>query len=304
MSLRLRLLNLFLRLAIKPQFRRLSDLPRTRRHWEFAARWLMPTAPPFTLTQPVYLGNGARALSIMNRPAGKVQSKSPIILYLHGGGFLAGSPRTHAKMLARLSSLTGLEVIAPWYRLAPEHPFPAAFEDTRAAYAGLVAKGYNPGDIILGGDSAGGALALALLAQLCAENTPPRALFAFSPLTDMRFQGGSIVENASRDPMLPSSKNDHILEMYLAGNSPEDPRTSPLLAGFSAPPPPVFLQYGESEILRDDSRRMADKLRQAGGSVTQDEWPSTPHIWVLFDGLVPEARTALKRTAAFIKQIS
>jgi len=223
---------------------------------------------------------------------------------LHGGGYIAGSPRTHAKMLARLSRLTGLEVIAPWYRLAPEHPFPAAFNDAHAAFEALLARGYSASDIILGGDSAGGGLALALLGAICAEGNPPRGLFAFSPLTDTRSLSPSFSENEHRDPLLPASQKELIADMYLAGHSPLDPRCSPILASFSTPPPPVFLQYSESEILRDDSRRMAEHLRQAGGYVPLDEWRDPPHVWVLFDGLVPEARIALNNVAEFVGKLS
>ncbi|MCP5038264.1 MAG: alpha/beta hydrolase [Rhodobacteraceae bacterium] len=299
MSLRLRFLNLFLRGAVKPRLRHLTNPGKARLELEFGARWFF-RGPPLTLALPIQLTKDIPALSIIHRPANAQHPKKPVILYLHGGGFIAGSPRSHAKMLARLSQLTGLEVVAPWYRLAPEHPFPAAINDTRAAFNALLGRGYAASDIVLGGDSAGGGLALALLGELCGEGIPPRALFAFSPLTDTQFLGASFSENKYRDPLLPASQKELIISMYLAGQSPQNPRVSPLLAAFKTPPPPVFLQYGESEILRDDSRRMAEKLRAAGGHVTTDEWAAVPHVWVLFDGLLPEARGALQRAADFI----
>ncbi len=309
MSLRLTFLNLFLKIAVKPRLRRLTDPAKARLDLERAARWIFPSVP-MTLTLPIKLrGTSSKnitALSIQNHPtsiATKPDQPRQIILYIHGGGYLAGSPRTHEKMLARLSRLTNLEVIAPWYRLAPEHPFPAAFNDICAAFDALLHKGYQAKNIIIGGDSAGGGLAFALMAKLCAEGTPPRGVFAFSPLTDMRFQGASFVDNAKNDPILPTQKRGLVAKMYLAGHSPDDPRVSPLLADYPTPPPPVFLQFAKTEILRDDSLRMADKLRAISGQVQVDPWENPPHVWVLFDGLLPEARTGLNRAAKFIKSI-
>ena len=299
MSLRLKLLNGFLRTFVKPRLARLSQPARARADLARAARWVFRD-PPLSLYLPVALAPGQSGLRIANRPS-RLPARRRIILYLHGGAYIAGSPQTHAKLLARLSRLTGLEVLAPAYRLAPEHPFPAAFDDALAAFNHLTSHGYRPRDIILGGDSAGGGLALALLAHLSAEARHPRAAFAFSPLVDLRFKGASFAENAARDPLLPASGKARVLRMYLAGQPPDDPRASPLLARFNAPPP-VFLQSSEIELLRDDSARMARHLRRSGGLVVEDIWPDTPHVWVMFDGWLPEARTALQRVADFIAE--
>lgn len=153
--------------------------------------------------------------------------------------------------------------------------------------------------MVLGGDSAGGNLALGLLAALLAEGIRPAGLYAFSPVTDLTFSGASIRENTAADPLLPAARRDDLVQFYLAGARSDDPRASPLLAAFPAPPP-VFLQFSKTEILADDSRRIAEKLRAAGGAVTLDPWPDAPHVWVLFDGLVPEAREGLKRVASFV----
>ncbi len=299
MSLRLRLLNLFLRLFVKPRLGRLRDPEEARRHLNRTARLVFRT-PPLSLMLPVAFANGKTALWIANRPTRLPTTRRRVILYIHGGGYVAGSARTHAKMLARLSRLCGMEVFAPTYALAPEHPFPAGLKDVENAFSHLNAIGYAPEDIILGGDSAGGGLAFALLSKLCLQGRPPRALFALSPLTDFRYKGDSFVENATRDPLLPASRKEMVRDMYLNGHSPEDPQVSPLLAEFPSPPP-VFLQFSTAELLRDDSRRMATRLRSLGGQVTEDAWADTPHVWVLFDGLLPEARQALERIAAFVQ---
>ncbi len=285
---------------IKPRLARMRDPQTARRDLERAARLLF-RAPPLSLILPIKTKDNRPALWVSNRPS-RLARDRPVILYVHGGGFVAGSPQTHAKMLARLSRLSGMAVFAPTYRLAPEHPFPAAVNDIDQAYNHLISKGYQPHDIILGGDSAGGLLALGLLARLCGEGRPPRGLFAFSPLTDFRFESRSFDENARRDPLLPSSGKERLRDLYLNGHSPEDPRVSPILATFPGPPP-VFLQLSDSEILKDESFNMAQHLRSFGGDVTLDAWHDTPHVWVLFDGLLPEARRALERVAGFLRTL-
>ena len=222
-----------------------------------------------------------------------------VILYFHGGGYVAGSPETHAGLVGRLSRLSELRVAVPAYRLAPEHPAPAAFEDARAAHAALLARGYRPDEIALAGDSAGGGLALALLSDLCARGLRPACVVGFSPWTDLSGASPSLHENAARDPILPVKRLDELVGFVTGGLSPADPRLSPLHADFDAPPP-VLLMVGSTEILRDDSVRMARHLRAAGGAVRLEIWPDAPHAWPLFDGYLPEARDALRAAAAFI----
>ena len=298
MSWQLTLANAWMRVGVKPLLARMSQVRLARRLLDRVAPKLF-RAPPLSLYRWEHLTSDLRALRICNRPGSHPPLPGKVVLYFHGGGFIAGSPLTHRHMLARLSRLTRVEVVAPRYRLAPEHPFPAAFEDACIAFDALLVRGYAPEDIILGGDSAGGSLALALLARLTTEGRAPRALFAFSPLTDMSFSGESFQANASADPALPASRSELLSDWVLTNADPTDPRISPLFAKFETPPP-VFLQFGDTEILRDDSRRMAEQLMAAGGEVTCDEWANCPHVWVLMDGLVPEARAGLKRVASFV----
>ena len=232
-------------------------------------------------------------LSVRRRDADRV------ILYFHGGAYVMGNPRTHLAPLSRLAKLTGMQIVVPEYRLAPGHPAPAAFEDAVSAHQTLLKKGHAPGNIILGGDSAGGGLALALLADLCARDLRPAGLFAWSPWTDFAMTGDSLQRNASIDPALPIGRMVETVDLVLSGFPANDPRISPLYAHFIAPPP-VFLQVGGEEILQDDSLRMAEVLRAAGGCVTCDIWKGCPHVWQMLDGYVPEARAALVATAAFI----
>jgi acetyl esterase/lipase len=227
-----------------------------------------------------------------------------LILYFHGGGYVFGSPRTHRAMLAWLSSLCNAWTCLPDYRLAPEQAFPAAIDDAVDVYAGLLEGGTAPERIIVGGDSAGGGLALALLAEICRKDLPrPAGCFAFSPLTDMRYSGASIRENADSDVILPAGRADELAEMYLQGGDPDDPRASPLHGKFSGAGP-VWLTVSDTEILLDDTRRMADVLRAQGVIVDMVIEQNLPHVWPLFHGLIPEAGATLRRLSSWITRLS
>lgn len=301
MSLRLRLLTALARGVIKPMVAHAPEPVGLRARFERVAGRVF-RFPPDSLVRETTLAPDLPALAISNRPGSHPPRAGKLVLYFHGGGFVAGSPRTHAALLARLARLARVEVVAPSYRLAPEHPFPAAPDDARAAWDALIARGYNAADIVIGGDSAGGNLALGLLAGLLADGQRPAGLFAFSPVTDLTFSGATLETNAGRDSMLPVSRTDDLLRYYLPDAPADDPRASPLFAQFPDPPP-VFLQYSATEILADDCRRIADRLRASGGEVTCDEWPDAPHVWVIFDGYLPEAREGLKRAAGFVSRL-
>ncbi|UWQ11539.1 alpha/beta hydrolase [Aliiroseovarius crassostreae] len=298
MSRRLLWLNRSLRWTVKPVLRRMGQPARVRWALDFGTELLF-RPPPQTQRWPETIA-GIPCLWVTNRAQTHPPEPERVLLYLHGGGYIAGSPKAYTHLLARLARLTRMQVCAPNYRKAPEAPSPAAFEDAVAAFDGLVAKGYAPENITIGGDSAGGGLALALLAHINAQGIVPASVFAFSPFTDASFSGGSMHENATRDPLLPPARKDQVADWILAGMSPQDPRISPLFASFRSPLPPVFLQVSDTEILRDDTVRMAEKLRAAGGRVTVDLWPDPPHVWVFFSRLLPEAKEALRRVAAFI----
>ena len=298
MSWQLRILRVFLRLAVKRSLRRQRDSASARR-WFRRGAWLNARGRPwrgFTTDRLCHDDRSMRALWTQLAPPG-----APVILYFHGGGYVTGAPETHAALARQLARRTGLEVCLPAYRLAPEHPFPAAFDDALASWRALVARGHAPGTIMLGGDSAGGGLALALLAHLCTTDAPrPAGLFAFSPFTDLTFSGASIQENASREILLPRERLERLRERVLAGQDPADPRISPLFGDFHGAPP-VFLQVAGTEILRDDAVRIAARLQSQGGEVQCDQWGNLPHVWQYFHGWLPEARTALAQTARFIR---
>ena len=293
MSLRLALLNAWLRRVEKPILARVPGPPEIRRRFDRTAR-LSFRDPPFACYLPDRLGDvPALWASVGARRPGA-------ILYFHGGGYVFGSPETHKAMLARLSALTGLPACLPDYRLGPEHPFPAAVEDALAAWEGLLARGYAPDEIVLGGDSAGGGLMLALLGLLCRAGGPrPRAAFAFSPWTDLTLSGASMAENAATEALLPVERVAETRDYYMAGSDPEDPCASPLFAAFPGVPP-VLIQASRSEILRDDTLRMAERLEAQGGRIELQLWENAPHVWQIFQGWLPEAEEALANVARFL----
>jgi len=202
-------------------------------------------------------------------------------------------------MLAKLSALTGLRACVPDYRLAPEHPFPAQIEDAMAAYRALRAEH----EVIIGGDSAGGALAFALLHGILAQGiAPPKGVFAFSPLTDMTFSGASVTENAARDVVLTPGRIGEMREMFLAGQDPADPRASPLRGRFEGAPP-VWMTVGDTEILRDDAVRMQARLQAQGVTSSLHVANDHPHVWPLFHNILPEAKATLRDLAAWIRAL-
>ena len=291
MSLRARLLNLSLRLFEKRSLARAEDPVVLRAGFERKARFWF-RAPRGSRFERGEVG-GRPALWALG--PGVARDAGPVILYFHGGGYVFGAPATHRAMLARLSALTAMPACLPDYRLAPEHPFPAAVEDGLAALAGLARR-----PVVLGGDSAGGGLALAVLAEGLARGVrAPRALFAFSPLTDLTFAGESFRRNARADAMLPASRAHELAALYLQGGDPRDPRASPLFADFSGAPP-VWLAAGDTEILLDDTRRMAARLRAQGVVVTERIARDLPHVWPMFRGLIPEAEATLGEVADWL----
>ncbi len=254
-----------------------------------------PVTVPGTVVTPVVLGGvpGERV-----RPEGGVVAGT--MFYLHGGGYIACSPRTHRRITGGYAS-RGLEVVAPAYRLAPEHPFPAALDDAHAAYLGLLADGVPPGRVVFGGDSAGGGLALALLLRLRDEGRPlPVGGVLFSPWTDLTETSATLRSNARHDALFPGTGMARLTEPYLAGADPADPLVSPLF-GDHCGLPPLLLHVGSHEVLLDDSRSLAARAGAAGVPVTLRTWPVVPHVWQMFR--MPEAAVSLDEAAAFARGV-
>ena len=299
MSRRLWALRHYLRLIEKPHLRRARDPVKLRRSFERSARLLFHPMRGTGFAQADLGPDAGRGRGVEITPA-QVRG-GPLILYFHGGGYVFGAPETHQAMIARLCALTGLRAVLPRYRLAPEHPFPAAPDDALAAYRAVM---HHPGGVILGGDSAGGGLVLGLLGQVLAQGLPlPLGCFAFSPLTDMTFSGDSVRANARAEAVLPVERIADMSRMYLNGAAADDPRASPLRAAFRGAPP-VWLAVGDTEILFDDSRRMAAHLMAEDVDVTCVIERDMPHVWPIFQTVLPEARQTLTELAAWITSLS
>ena len=219
------------------------------------------------------------------------------MLYVHGGGFIACSPRTHRPVTGALAK-RGFAVFAPDYRLAPEHPFPAGLDDVIAAWTALSAEG----PACLAGESAGGNLALALMLAARDRGLPlPWAACLFSPVTDLVAEGGSRTANGWRDAMFTERSIADVVPMYAGAADPRTPYVSPVHGDPSGLPPLLF-HVGEREVLRDDAVRMADKARAAGIETVLRVFPVVAHAWQFADGYLPEARTSLDEAAAFLRR--
>ncbi|TMB69193.1 MAG: alpha/beta hydrolase [Chloroflexi bacterium] len=224
------------------------------------------------------------------------------IYWLHGGGYCIGSINTHRGMLARISAATRARVFAIDYRLAPEDPFPAAVEDAVSGYLWLLASGVDPEQIIIGGDSAGGGLAVATVVALKEDGKPlPAAAVCISPWTDMALTGDSLRSKAETDPMITNDGITRVRDAYVGDSDPSAPLVSPIYAGLSGLPP-LLIQVGENEVLLNDSTRLAERAEAAGVDVTLEVWPEMIHVWHFFAAMLPEGQKAIDRIGEWVRQ--
>jgi monoterpene epsilon-lactone hydrolase len=222
------------------------------------------------------------------------------ILYLHGGGYYFCSPRSHRAITFGLATQANARVFSLDYRLAPEHRFPAALDDSVAAYRRLLGDGIPAQWIAIAGDSAGGGLALATLLALGDAGDPlPAAAVLFSPWTDLTCSGSSMRTNDGRDPMYHAAIFPRVAAQYLGAADARHPYASPVFGQFESMPP-LLIQVGDTELLLDDSARVATKARAAGVRVELEIWRNVPHIFQIWAPFMPEASDALARAAAFI----
>ncbi|MDX2043981.1 MAG: alpha/beta hydrolase [Acidobacteriota bacterium] len=225
------------------------------------------------------------------------------VYYLHGGGYVACSPKTHRGFTANLSLAANAKVLSLDYRLAPENKFPAALEDAVAGYRLLLEKGENPKKIVIGGDSAGGGLAAATLIALRERGLPmPAGAFLLSPWTDLAATGETLVTNDATDPMLSGTMVHQLAALYYGDASPTDPLVSPLYGDFRGFPP-LRIYASNTEILLDDARRLAERAKQQGVTVDLRIWNKLPHVWPIFVAFgIPESKAALGEIAEFIRE--
>jgi monoterpene epsilon-lactone hydrolase len=225
-----------------------------------------------------------------------------VVLCFHGGGYQTGSPASLRSLLALLSAAAQARVLSAGYRLAPEHPFPAAIEDALTAYRWLIAGGTPARQVVMSGNSSGGGLALGALVALRDAGDPlPGAAVVMSPWTDLDLTGESMRTRAASDVMLTPEGAREGADWYLAGQDPRHPYASPLYADLHGLPP-MLIQAGDAEILRDDSTRFAAAAQAAGVDVTLEIWDEMPHVWHAFAGLLPEADQAVERIGAWLRE--
>ncbi len=283
--LTLRVANAFLRRRVGRRLAKAASLREAAR----ALNLNLPYAAP---------ASGFRAeriAGVIGEWAG--EQNGPTLLYLHGGAYFAGSP-SHYRPIACAFAARGFRVFTPAYRLAPQHIFPAAIEDARAVLSALAEQ--NP-RIVLAGDSAGGGLALAaMIAKRDAGESLPLAAALFSPWTDLTVSGASTTENEGCDPLFTRRMLKIAARAYLGGEKADTPLASPLHADLRGLPP-LLLQVGSKELLRDDSIEFCARAREAGVTTDLSVWPNAPHCWQLAVEILPEARRSIDEAASFLR---
>lgn len=225
-----------------------------------------------------------------------------VVLYFHGGGYMMGSPRSHGEMTARIARAAGARLFSVEYGLAPERVFPAALDDALAAYRGLLAEGRDARTLAVGGDSAGGGIAMAMLVSLRDAGEPlPACAFTMSAWADLTCTGDSYLGNADIDPLVTPEMGLENAAGYLGGHDPRDPLASPVFADLTGFPP-LLLQVGTDEMLLDDSVRLAGNARRDGVDVELQVADGMMHVYQLLTWLVPEAQGAIDEIGAFVSR--
>ena len=222
-----------------------------------------------------------------------------VVLYFHGGGYVIGSPRSHRHLAAAIGRAARASVLLPDYRLAPEHPFPAAVDDAVAAYRWLLDRGQAPARTVLAGDSAGGGLTVAALLALRERGLPlPAAGVCISPWVDLTFGGGSYATKAASDPIVTRAGVMEMAHAYIGQGDPRASLASPLYADLRGLPP-LLIQVGSEEVLLDDAVVLADRAKAAGVETSLEVWPDMVHVWHWFLPMLDEAQTAIDRIGEF-----
>ncbi len=292
-------LSTLMRMVVKPSFAAMCDVDDMRAG---AAAW-------FDRIARMDAGMVVEHASISNCDVDWVYPQDTetdrVVLYIPGGAFVVRTPDAHRRLVGRIARAAHARGLIVFYRLAPEHHFPAALDDCIEAYEILLGQGVPASRIILGGDSAGGCLMLATLQRLRDRGRPlPAAAFALSPVTDLRgHMRGSRTKNERLDPMLSTLHRNRFKphELYVNGDRKMlgNPQVSPVLGDFAGLPPLVF-QVGSTEILLDDSRLAVAKARDAGTDAIVEIWAEMPHVWHFWS--LPESRRAIAHIGDFVRQ--
>jgi len=295
-SLRSVALNALLRMTMRKRLTHDADVVALRHEYEKLDARQFRLDPDVTRTAVACGAVPAEWVSVRESLSERV------LLYLHGGSFAFRFPNAHAALAARMCRRLGTRALIPDYRLAPEHPFPAAPDDCESAYRWLLKTGVDPRNIVIAGDSAGGNLTLVTLLRARAAQLPlPACAVLLSPALDCTFSSPSMAAHEGRDPMLQLA-NLLVLRSYYVGSPHEytNPEVSPLFADFRGFPP-LFLQVGTKELLRDEATRAAEKAHAAGVDVELELWPGVAHVFQIADFL-PESGHAIDNIGRFVRK--
>ncbi|ADM09347.1 Lipolytic enzyme [Parvularcula bermudensis HTCC2503] len=263
-------------------------------------RKIVPPSPGLILPSDVTIERTTAPAGEWLSPKKEGPAADKTILYLHGGGYVFCTPKTHRALTTRLAKQTGAKVFSVDYRLAPEHPYPAALEDALAAWDYLMGKGIDPKSVYVGGDSAGGGLTLALIIALKERGSAvPGGAFLYSPWADLSHGSESVVENEPTERMLTPAGARKAADMYRGSVDATDPKISPVFADFAGFPP-LLVFVSTTEMLRDDGRRVASRAKEAGVPVELVSKEGLVHAWPLLAPLYPEANTTIGHTARWI----
>jgi acetyl esterase/lipase len=296
-SIRSRVFRLILKTVVVPKFRKAgSSVEELRKLAEELGK--RQRVPKEIDVQTVEIGRGVQGEWIT--PVGAAADSA--ILYLHGGGFVMGSPATHRELAARIAMACRCRVFVVDYRLAPEHPFPSAVEDTVESYQWLLETGLKGERIAMGGDSAGGSLALQSAMALRDLALPlPCSVFLMSPQTDwLHFDGESYSSRADRDPWVTEEMCRFFASLYIGGSTADQSSLSLSTMNLSGLPP-MLIQVGDCEVLLSDSTRLARFAGRAGIDVRLEVWPGMWHAFQTSAGIVPEARRAIAGVGTFVE---
>lgn len=294
------ILNGFFRLTMKRHGKKPLNLQRLRAMTKDPPRSAL-SVPPGYCVESLRNDEGLE-FDVARLSPSPAQAPSVVVLYLHGGGYLFGSSKTHRQVVIAMAKAFHAPAYGLDYRLAPEHPFPAAVEDAAKAYQWLLAR-YPQAEIVLAGDSAGAGLAVATAVGVRDAGWKlPKAIVGFSPYSDLAVTGASVEANAKSCAMFTPRGIREAAAMYLSGADARDPRASPLYADLAGLPP-MLLFASRHETLRDDTLRLAERASTAGVRVQLIVRDRLPHVWPVFVTLLPEAREAFATVTAFARDI-
>ena len=296
------LMNTYLSLSLKPALRHVTSLRAIRATLSLTDNTIGRLASPGNTTATAVERPAESCTLTWVHPTEPTKKTSRVVLYLPGGAYIMRTPRIHAALVSRICLEADSSALICYYRLAPEHPFPAGLEDALDAYDLLLAEGHEPENIAIAGDSAGGGLALALLLAIRDSKRPiPGCAVLMSPLLDAGDHAPSRIKNSKTDSALPhpSRRGVNPRAMYAGDADPNDPLISPIYGTFENLPP-IYVLVSDSEMLLDDSLRLARKAHMYQTEVRVDVWRKVPHVWVSMPFL-PESGDGIRRIGQFLK---